>query len=830
MSQLKANVFHFQKYKFNLKELKITFDYKIEFSNRASLCFKETIILPSNPKKYSKKTVDNFLKPLHLILGISYYKLYFPPKIKIPYSLSREESLFWNTIYKKGLGEFLYKNKLNPKKVASFPFKGNVKKNPVRLFQKESALLGIGGGKDSVVSLEILKGFLTTPFLIETQKKDFVSCGVIKKSGKKPLVLRRLLDKKIFENHKDGYSGHIPISAIFAFTGLLTAYLYDHSYVVVGNEKSSNFGNVNYLGEKINHQWSKSKEFERLFQEYSKKFITPDIIYFSILRRFYEIRIAKHFSKCKNYFQVFSSCNKNFKVFRKRNSQIFNKKEKGILWCKECPKCLFTFLILSPFLPKKELIEIFGKNLFNEKNLIPLFGEILGFSGFKPFDCVGTFKESRTALLLASKKFPESLIIKEYLPKINKIQKRKEELFKIYPESYAPSFFDFFGIEKACIIGYGKEGKITERYIKKYHPQLKLKVLDKATDKNYLKRQKDYDFAIKTSGIPKEKIEIPYTTATNIFFSKNKNFKIGVTGTKGKSTTVSLLYEILKEGGKKVRLLGNIGNPMHEVLLSKVEKDEIFVIELSSYMLSDIKYSPNIAVLLNLFPEHMDYHNGVENYYNAKKNIFKFQSSDDIALMFPFNEEIPFKKKEIPFWVLYNKESVMAAIKVARILKIPEKAIIKSIKNFKPLKHRLEFVGNFDGINFYNDASGTTPQSTIRAIEVLEKVDTIFLGGEDRGYDFSGLEKTIKKYKIKNLVLFPDTGEKIIKDIKKYNFIKTKSMKEAVSFAFKNTKRGKICLLSTASPSYSLWKNFEEKGEEFEKEVKNYRKSVKVKD
>ncbi len=150
---------------------------------------------------------------------------------------------------------------------------------------------------------------------------------------------------------------------------------------------------------------------------------------------------------------------------------------------------------------------------------------------------------------------------------------------------------------------------------------------------------------MKTPGIQKAKVTIPYVTATNIFFSeiqKNKNLTIGITGSKGKSTTSSLVYEILKAAGKKVQLIGNIGNPMLEVLFKKPDPKEIFVIELSSYMLEDIEYSPNIAVLLNLFPEHMDYHGGTENYYAAKKNIFKFQGTSDIAVYPPFKEKIVF--------------------------------------------------------------------------------------------------------------------------------------------------------------------------------------------
>jgi len=162
-------------------------------------------------------------------------------------------------------------------------------------------------------------------------------------------------------------------------------------------------------------------------------------------------------------------------------------------------------------------------------------------------------------------------------------------------------------MENVLILGYGKEGEISKKYIKKEYPHLNIGLADKKFDKDYLKKQKDYDLAIKTPGIKKELVEIPYTTATNMFFGKIKelgNKTIGVTGSKGKSTTTSLIYSILKEAGKKVKLLGNIGNPMLEVLLKPIEKDKIFVIELSSYQLDDIEFSPDVAVVTNLFPEH----------------------------------------------------------------------------------------------------------------------------------------------------------------------------------------------------------------------------------
>jgi UDP-N-acetylmuramoylalanine--D-glutamate ligase len=783
----------------------------MEFSNRDPLEFTETVILPYIPKNLSQKSLNKFLESLHLILGISYYKLYCPPKITTSFPLSREQADFWNIVYKKGLGEFSYRNKINPERLAKFPH-SKIKTRPERIKVNDRALLGIGGGKDSIVAAELLKNFDITSFLVETQKKDSISENIISKIGNPSLKIRRILDPKIFEKHEGAYNGHIPISAIFAFLGLLSAAIYEYKYVIVANEHSSNFGNLEYQGGIINHQWSKTAEFEALFQEYSKKFITPDITYFSLIRQFYEIRVAEMFAKHKKYFPLFTSCNNSFKVFKERA---------GFKWCGECPKCAFVFLMLAPFISKKEFVNIFHKNLLAENSLIPLFEDLLGFGKLKPFDCVGTFEESRAALFLASKKFKNEIIIKTFLPKIKNPQTLVNQVFKTVPAPTLPTPFRFLGINNVCILGYGKEGKVTERYIKKNYPGLKIGVLDQNLDKDYLAKQQNFDLAVKTPGIQKNKVSIPYATATNIFFSQNKNFVIGVTGSKGKSTTASLIYEMLKAAGKKVRLIGNIGNPMLGVLLKKTDPNEIFVIELSSYMLEDIEYSPNIGLLLNLFPEHMDYHGGIKNYYEAKRNIFKFQKYGDVAIKPPFTDEkIPLEKSEIPLLGAHNLKNIQAAIKVARILKVPDSAIKKAVKNFQPLPHRLEFVGEYKGIKFYDDAISTTPESTIMAIKSLKNIDTIFLGGTDRGYDFHKLEKTLRLHHIRNIVLFPESGNRILKSQQGFNILKTRSMEKAIDFAFKNTLEGKICLLSTASPSYSIWKNFEEKGDLFQKFIK----------
>ncbi len=871
-----AAVFEFTSYTFEPDKKRVLFRYTTKFKDRPPLRFTETILLPKIPNldRIPPEPLKKLLQSLHLILGISYYKFYCPPAValaKEDAKLSKQEAEFWNIVYKKGLGEFFYKNNLNPNRAPKFPYGVTRNQEPVTsklrvtgyaLPVTKRSLVGIGGGKDSIVAAELLKegGFDATAFYVQTSSDSSLVNSIIKKTGLPSLKIRRLLDEKVHQPHL--YDGHVPVSAILAFLGFFAGILYGFDYVIVGNEYSSNFGNLKYKGLDINHQWSKSFEFETLFQTYVKTFITPDITYFSLLRRFYEIRIVKLFASHKKYFPHFSSCNSNFRIAESRGNLRGKMRNK---WCGRCAKCVFVFTLLSAFLPKKELVNIFKKNLYQDKTLLPLFKDILGFGAMKPFDCVGTFEEAQTAMWLAKKRFARDFIMRQLGRRVTFHQ----EVFTTNKNARIPEQFTFLGMDSTLIAGFGNEGSATKKYLEKYYPKLKLGIAEiyknrevfRVVPREFPRSSAAFDLAIKTPGIKKELIKIPYTTATNIFFSNisGKYLTIGVTGSKGKSTTASLIFHILKTAGKnvhpvksaksgvsqtakqfnRVKLLGNIGKPMLENLLHPIAKNTIFVLELSSYQLDDLRFSPDIAVVTNLFPEHLDFHGSLQHYYDAKKNIIRYQQPDQYFVYdkktepwlkeyrgkpVPFAKTIPVPKHQIPLLGQHNESNIKAAIAVARILKIPEAKIKKAIKCFKGLPHRLENVGTFKGIIFYDDAISTTPESTIMAIKALPGVQTIFLGGSDRGYDFSQLEKTLKQYKIKNVVLFPDTGSRIIKNTKGLNILKTRSMEKAIAFAYKHTTPGHICLLSCASPSYSLWKNFEHKGTQFTRLVKKLAK------
>ncbi|MEO6508964.1 MAG: hypothetical protein ABIO02_03350 [Patescibacteria group bacterium] len=420
-----ASTFEFTSYKIQENRQDIVLKYAVVFEDGKRLEFEEVISLPKHIEALSeelKKVLDKTIHTLHLICGMSYWKTFCPSKISIKtQALTKDQSEFWNTVYTKGLGEFFYRNKIDFRNLISFPYSEVEVSESLEIDRGKKALMGIGGGKDSVVAYELLKkgSILTTAYMLETQKEYELINEVVESMAIDAIHIKRRIDPALFETNKlaGAFNGHIPITAIYSIVGLLSAVLYNFKYVVMSNEKSASYGNLNYLGEEINHQWSKSEEFEQLFQNYIQTNITPSIQYFSILRPWTEMRIVEEFVKFPKYFHTFSSCNNNFKVYKEslKNSR----------WCGKCPKCAFVFAMLSAYLPKNELLQIFNNNLFADDSLIDLYRELLGIKDYKPFECVGTPEEVQAAFFksYSAKEYNEDinmkLFITEVLPGIN---------------------------------------------------------------------------------------------------------------------------------------------------------------------------------------------------------------------------------------------------------------------------------------------------------------------------------------------------------------------------------------------------------------------------
>jgi UDP-N-acetylmuramoylalanine--D-glutamate ligase len=382
---------------------------------------------------------------------------------------------------------------------------------------------------------------------------------------------------------------------------------------------------------------------------------------------------------------------------------------------------------------------------------------------------------------------------------------------------------DLDSYKNIAIWGFGREGKAVYNFIKKYLPSKPIFIIDSNPDITDISMpQKEFELIIKSPGISLYKLGINYseynfTSSTELFIKHFKNQIIGITGTKGKSTTTKFLGEMLG-----IKIAGNIGIPIFEIIEEIGEN--LVVYELSSHQLFNIRYSPFIAVLTNLYEEHLDYYASKDEYFKSKMNIFKFQNPQDFAI---FNEKnFAFAKNYINSKInFYNSnccenmyefenkfihsDTIKIALQVAKILNLEEKKVFETLQNFSPLPHRMEFVCEKNGIKFYNDSISTIPETSINAITTLNP-DTVIIGGDDRGVNYSPLIKFLEKREI-NVILMYESGEKIYKNLKKAVFVE--NLDEAVKKAFEITK--KCCLLSPGAASYNHFKNFEERGEKF---------------
>ncbi len=438
---------------------------------------------------------------------------------------------------------------------------------------------------------------------------------------------------------------------------------------------------------------------------------------------------------------------------------------------------------------------------------------------------------------------------------------------------------NYFQNKKILILGFGREGQSTYKLIRKYIKEQTLYIADRkenfeknyeflAQDKNikcisgegYLEDLEEYDVIIKSPGISFVGLD------TSKFYNNIKSqlellleffdmFTIGITGTKGKSTTSSLIYKVLKEQNVKSMLLGNIGVPVFDYI-DTIPDDTTLILEMSSHQLEYMKLSPNISILLNIYPEHLDHYESFEKYAEAKCNIFKYQkksdyfiyNSDDETInkflkdeeakkykvslrengdIYLKGENIYFKDKEIynintPRNLLgeYNLNNIMFVLAVSEILKLDISKTIKSISDFKTLEHRLEFVGEYNGILYYDNSIATIPKATIEAVKALKNVDTLIIGGMDRGLDYTDFVKFLNESDISNIICMPKTGHDIAKSLKDGRAYVVNTLDEAVEIAKKHTTKGRVCLLSPAAASYGFFKNFEEKGNIYKELVK----------
>ena len=432
-----------------------------------------------------------------------------------------------------------------------------------------------------------------------------------------------------------------------------------------------------------------------------------------------------------------------------------------------------------------------------------------------------------------------------------------------------------------AILGFGREGKSTYNFIRKYLPEIKLTILDKYSvdiednyvnkivGDNYLDNLDIYDLIIKSPGISLKDIDIgqfrnKITSQLELLLEVFRNNIIGITGTKGKSTTSSLMYEVIKKQRDNVFLIGNIGVPVFNDIESYNE-ESILVVEMSSHQLEFVKYSPHIGIILNLYEDHLDHDGTLEKYHSNKLNIFKYQNNSDFAIYSDDNnylnkymknslykgikytvrfdyEDVSFNSVRIKENSIYidgevvyvdkermllgdaNLKNIMFVLAICKILNLDFSLAGEVISKFKGLKYRMEYVGKYKGINFYSDTIATIPEATMNDVKSIDNIDTLIIGGLDRGINYEEFIDFLNKSNIRNIICMPETGNYIGKRIINKNIYYADTLEDAVNIGINNTHKAKCCLLSPAAASYNQFKNFEEKGQAFVEILKKYKK------
>ena len=388
----KYDTFIYDSYKVYYEDNKLKVDYHYVIENLED--FNTTLEIDESEIK-NKNIDSNMLKYLAFHIGLvellSYWKCVCSPKIVIKCGFLNEEQIrWWKKLYFYGLGELFYTNniKTNLEDFVTIECPNNQNNTEYDKIRDEfnGYIVPVGGGKDSIVTLETLKLDKKNDYcLIVNPKPVTLKCAELAGFENDNIIeIYRTIDKNLLDLNKQGFiNGHTPFSTMLAFVSYFVAYMLSKKYIALSNENSANESNV--AGEKVNHQYSKSYEFECDFENYSDKYLKMPVKYFSFLRPLNELQIAKIFSKYEKYHSVFKSCN-------------VGSKEKEWKWCLNCAKCLFAYIILSPYLYKEKLINIFGMDLFEKKELLKTFLELTGNGETKPFDCVGTFEEVNFAI------------------------------------------------------------------------------------------------------------------------------------------------------------------------------------------------------------------------------------------------------------------------------------------------------------------------------------------------------------------------------------------------------------------------------------------------
>ncbi len=421
--------FIYNDYKITELEDRIVIEYDFEIEDLTKFNPKIEILKKKFKfKDINSNLVKNIVFNLGMIESISYFKATCSPQFFIKCGkLDSFQEKWFKKLFYLGLGEFRFRNNIKVEQSDLVNFVSTGKKLQVEASQDElkGIVIPIGGGKDSNVTLDLLKDYKedSVTFMIGGKRVSIDCAKACGYSDEQIIEVRRTIDKNLLDLNAQGFfNGHTPFSAIVAFISYLCSYLLGKKYIALSNEDSANETNVD--GENINHQYSKTIEFENDFREYAEMYLKANVEYFSMLRPISELQIAMLFSKIERCHSIFKSCN------------VGSKSEPWV-WCCDCPKCLFVYTILSPFLYRKKLINIFGEDLFEKENLLKTFIELCGYGETKPFECVGTYSEIRFAITKTIENLENQHIELPYLLEYYKkhFELSTENLLEFYNEN-----------------------------------------------------------------------------------------------------------------------------------------------------------------------------------------------------------------------------------------------------------------------------------------------------------------------------------------------------------------------------------------------------------
>jgi UDP-N-acetyl-alpha-D-muramoyl-L-alanyl-L-glutamate epimerase len=386
---MQYNEFVFEDYRYDPARSTLSLCYGYPGGPR----FEEQLIFDFVPRQLSPaagEVLDRIFRLILLLSGVSYYKAFIPKVLTCrAFELNERTAEFLQKFYEKGLAEFAFRNGVSLRGHLRFQSSSAPAPTPITVDLPRRTCVPVGGGKDSIVTIECLRQGGEPPMLFSLGDAEPIAACIA--AAKLPFMrVYRRLDAGLMKlNEAGALNGHVPITGILSAIALAGAVMSGCHALAMSNEHSASAPNLSLDGVEINHQYSKSLEFERDFAQYVEDFISPSISYFSLLRPLSEIEIARRFAKHREYFGVFRSCNTAFRQVREA---------RGRHWCCDCPKCRFVFLALSPFIAKPDLIEIFGRNLLNDESQRDGFAELCGLRAIKPFECVGETHESASVM------------------------------------------------------------------------------------------------------------------------------------------------------------------------------------------------------------------------------------------------------------------------------------------------------------------------------------------------------------------------------------------------------------------------------------------------